>query len=152
MIDWLIGGLVLAAMVGIAAVTLARSDRRLYLAAQSRRSTGDRIQEIREIASFHVNQFAQSMGESNERPEMFWVPQVLEYYRRLEFLAANHHSRPEDALKLAAEASDYLDHHRLKGILVAENAKRLADLIRFRDDGVRRGSNSRFEDGLTSED
>ena len=133
MIDWLISGLVFAASVCVAVYLLLRRDRRLYLAAQALRPIGDQIQDIREIAAFHVNQFAQSMSELNERPGMFWVPQVLEYYRRLEALAANQNSRPEDALQLAVEASDFLDHHRLKGIFVDDNAKQLADLIRLRD-------------------
>jgi hypothetical protein len=132
MIDWLIGGLVFAAIVCIAVVLLSRSDRRLYLAAESQRPIGDRIQDIREIASFHVNQFAQRTSESNQHLEMFWVPRVLDFYRRLESLATDQDAQQNDALELAAEASDYINHHGLKGIFVADNAKQLADLIRMR--------------------
>jgi hypothetical protein len=134
MIDWLIGGLGLAAMIAFAAFVLVRRDLRRYLAAESRRPIGDRIRTIRDIASFNVNEFTRTLRESNERPEMFWVPQVLEYYRRLAFLAADEDSRPEDASKLAAEASSYIAKHRLKGIFVADDAGRLEDLIRIRDE------------------
>jgi hypothetical protein len=134
MTEWLIGIPVFIAIVALAVVLLLRSDRRRFLQEESQRSIVDRIHDIHQNARFFVNQFERSVENVNECPELSWIPQVLEFYRRLESLAENEHSRAEDALTLAQEASQFVSAQQLKGVFVVEQAQRLAQLLQSRDE------------------
>jgi hypothetical protein len=119
----------------VAVLLLGWRDARRRRLQESRRPLAERIRSIREDAEFMVVQLQGVLDRAaNDRPEAAaWISPVLEFFRRLESLAADPSASPDAALRLATEASRYVREHWLKGILVAEQARTLADLLRQRD-------------------
>jgi hypothetical protein len=104
---------------------------------ENARPVGDRIGEIRQYAVSDIEGLRglrdRLVAEpSNTADVGWWIEPVVEYYRRLERLTAAPDASPEEALKLAEEAGQFLCENRIKGISVADSAYKLAELLNRR--------------------
>jgi hypothetical protein len=114
----------------IAAVLLGIRDANDRRAREDARPVADRIRDIQKDAAFMIEQL-ERVAERPTPPErsMAWIPPVLEYYHRLEKLASNPTSTPEEAFALADDAGRHVREQRLKGIFVCFEAEQLAKLL-----------------------
>jgi hypothetical protein len=136
------GALAVPVMVGaitfVAAILLGLRDGIGRSRRENARPVGERIEEIRQAAVSAIEGLPrfrdQLVLKSPDRADVrWWIEPVIEYYRRVERLAATPDTPPEDALKLAEEAGQFIRENKIKGILVADLADRLAELLDRRD-------------------
>jgi hypothetical protein len=129
----LVVGLCILAMFLLGARDARRWRRQVELEEQL--PIAERIANIRDGASLMIRELqrvqADGAAEGREAPD--WMPPVLEYYRRLEALTSVAEPSAAEALRLADDASRYIREHRIKGIRVATQARKLAELFRRRD-------------------
>jgi hypothetical protein len=131
-------GLVCVELVGftaLAVVFLAWRDRRRRRELEARIPVVERIAAIRAGAAFMAAELQRILDRNPDAPpaRTEWIPPVREYYVRLQQLAACPLPSEEDALRLAEEAGQYVRQRRLKGIWVAQEARKLAALARRQD-------------------
>lgn len=136
--DWVgicCGWALALSLVGIFVRKMIKDDQERARRQQESRPIPDRIAAIRKDAAFMCEQLERALNRSaDESPERFpWVRPTLEFYHRLEALAAAPRPCAEDADRLADEAERYIQANRLKGICVAMLARRLAELSRRLD-------------------
>jgi len=97
---------------------------------EERRPVAERIARIRDSACFMIGQLQGDLERrAGDRPETFaYIPPILEYYRRLEALASVAQPSQEEIVQLSQEVSQFIQEHRIKGIFIAEEARKLAEL------------------------
>jgi hypothetical protein len=132
------GVLAVSAMVGaitfVATILLGLRDGIRRSRRENARPVAERIKEVRQVAASAIEDLPRFRDQLAVRfpgraDVGWWIEPVIEYYRRLESLAATAGTSPEDALKLAEEAGQFIRANKIKGILVADLADRLADLL-----------------------
>ena len=119
----------------LAVVILAARDARRHRFQQAQRPLEDRIADIRASASYMIHQLQGVLDRrAAQQPEAVdWISPVLAYYRRLEALATASDASAKDIQQLAEEVFTHVREHRLKGIFLAQEAERLASLVRRRN-------------------
>jgi len=129
---WVSGAVVATFVVAFA--MLAARDARRNRRREEERPIDERINQIGDDARLQIRQLQGGLERPNI-PEDFreWGPQVIGLLQRLESLATSSNSQPEECHRLAEEASRYLREHRIKGIFVADGARRLEQLLRARN-------------------
>jgi hypothetical protein len=119
----------------LAILFLGARDARRHRRQEEQRPIAERIAEIRKDAALMIQQLGPIFDRNVAAyPEaVAWIPQVLHYYRCLEGLASSPASSPEESRRLAEEAFRYIREHRIKGIFLAAEARKLAELLRRQD-------------------
>ena len=135
--EWYTFPLAVCAMILLAVFILAWRDTRRRRRQDSARPIEERIEEIRASAASAVaglpglrDQHAKNWPSKEEAGS--WVEPVIEFYRRIEALAASRDATPREARQLADEARRFIRKRRLKGVFVDLEAKRLAQLLEER--------------------
>jgi hypothetical protein len=132
------GALAVPVIVGpitfVAVILLGLRDGIRRSRRENARPIEDRIQDIRQAAVSATADFPRfreqlAVNFPNRADVGWWIEPVTEYYRRLEKMAATPGVSPEDALKLAGEASQFIRENKIKGIFVADFAYTLAELL-----------------------
>ncbi len=134
--------LILAIVVtGLILGLLVLAEVRVQHRLRKSRSITDQIKDIRDGSLFENNELTkllarieldEQQGQTyREHPE--WIPAVLDFNRRLEMLASSSDASLAATLKLAEESADFLRKHRLKGMMVSDQAHRLTALLKKRD-------------------
>jgi hypothetical protein len=120
-----------AGVAAAAVAVLVYRDALRRRMVEAGRTDAERIDAIRDNARFMIQQFQGLLDRAGaEEPTSFaQIPPLLEYYRRLEALAAATCPSVQECLGLAREASNYMRHHRLKGIFVHREASQLAAIV-----------------------
>jgi hypothetical protein len=122
----------IALTVAMAVIVLSIRDsgrQRRHDISQELRPIPDRINEVRERAQFMIRQFETILDHYPQACSDDWIPTIISFYRRLDALASDPGSSADEVIGLADEASAYIRNRRLKGIRVAEEARRLAAIL-----------------------
>jgi hypothetical protein len=127
----LVVGTVLGVFV-FATLLLARRDIRRHRWLEERTPVHEGIARIKNDAEFMVEQLQRLLKREPMARE--WAGATLEYYRRLETLAADPRPSADQAFRLAEEAGHFVHQKGLKGIWVAQQAQRLAELAQRLED------------------
>ena len=127
MLDDCYGCALFAVLAVVAGVLLALRDARRNR-EKPERPIAEQIEEIHKGAASMIPGL-QEILDRNPTP---WVAPVLDYYRRLESLASSPNASVEEAERLADEVSEYVREHKIKGIHIGHEARRLAVLLRQR--------------------
>jgi hypothetical protein len=129
MTDVLIGiGLFLAIGV-VAVVLLAARDAGRHRRQETWTPLPVLIERIRDDAAFMVQQLQHTAEFGPPKRAAAIVP-ILEYYCRLETLAAAPHPSAEQALRLADESGRYIREAGWMGVFVDRQARKLAELAK----------------------
>jgi hypothetical protein len=138
MIDLLTFFVIIFITVPLAVVLLGYRDSLKRSKQENAHSIEERIEEIRQNAASSIIDLPELRDEIVKKyPEKQdawdWIDPIVEYYRRLESLAASTEKSVKDALDLSEEAGQFISNKKLKGILVADSANRLAKLLEQRE-------------------
>jgi hypothetical protein len=133
MVDTLLGIGGCLGIVIVAIALLAWRDARRFRRLEAQVPVPVRIERIRDDAAFMAQQF-QGILQRGPAERTSWVGPVLAYYRRLEALATEARPSAEQSRQLAEEAGHYLRQNRLKGLRVAQQAQKLANLAQILHD------------------
>jgi hypothetical protein len=116
-----------------AVILLGWLDGRRSRLREEKRPIQERIDSIRDDARFMAEQLERIL-DRKEAPvsaqRTAWIPPMLRFLRRLESLAASQNPDPQDAVQLAEEAAAYIRQHKIKGLPIAQEAEKLALLLR----------------------
>jgi hypothetical protein len=121
--------------VVLGAVAVALLGLRDFYANQAReeaRPVEDRIREIKDDAAKMAREFERHNARQDPRGKRVPLPPIIDYYRRLEVLAATPTATPEEAMRLDDEALRYAREHELKSLFVMNEPRRLATLLKKR--------------------
>jgi hypothetical protein len=132
--QFLLVTLLVVGITVIAVASLAARDARLLRLREEQRPVAERIAAIRADCALMIRSLQEILDRhAADNPKATaWIPEVLDYYRRLETLAASPTPSPEEAAKLADEATRHVAEQRLKGVCVGMLASRLATLVNRR--------------------
>jgi hypothetical protein len=127
--------LLIVSIAVIAVACLAARDVRQRRLREQQRPTADRIADIRADCAMMIRSLQEILDRHTaDNPKLTaWIPPVLDYYRRLEALAASPDPSAEDASKLAQEATRHVEEQRLKGVCVGITASQFAKIMKQRD-------------------
>lgn len=131
-----------AIIVFIAALILLLRDTYRYYS----RPIDERIEDIRKEASSFISEFPElreTFTKICPEKEKLFEP-LLEFYKKLELLAASPQTSAQDAIELGKDADIYIRENKLKGFYPDDSAYTLADLIKRREDKIKnKGKRSR---------
>jgi hypothetical protein len=116
-----------------AVILLGWLDRRRFRLREEKRPIQERIDRIRDDARYMAEQFERTLERtkaSSSAEKTAWIPPMISFFRRLESLAASQNPDLQDVVQLAKEAATYTREHPIKGLPVAQEAEKLALLLR----------------------
>jgi len=97
--------------------------------ARELRPIADQIAEFRQNSQLRVRQLERILDSHPTHADVDWVTVIISFYRRLDALASDPSPSVDEVISLADEASVYVRKRRLKGIFVAEEARRFAAIL-----------------------
>src|SRR5262245_48447584 len=104
------------ALTAMAVIILAGRDVRRRRQLKKETPVPEQIAAIRRDAAFMIRQLQQLDTRAARQSEVtIWIEPVVEFYRRLELLAATDAPSEHEAQRLAEESLRYIREHRLKG-------------------------------------
>lgn len=125
-------------LVVVAVLLLGLRDFYENQAREEGRPLEDRIRDFKDGAVAMIKGLEQHAARPDLlRGNRVFLPPIIDYYRRLEELAATPTATPEEALALAEDGLRYAREHGLKHVFVMDEPRRLASLLRKRNSATK---------------